>query len=472
MTAAWVQALAARLGARLIETHISWVLLAGDTALKIKKPVTLPFVDYGSLAARRHCCEEELRLNRRLAPGLYRDVVPITGTAAQPRLGGDGPALDYALRMRRFADGMLFSELLPAGALQAAEVDELAALLADFHTQAPIAGSQDGFGTPEGRRDLALAACAGAATALQADLSDLHGWLQARAAELQPLWAARLAAGRVREGHGDLHLANLVRLDGGVAAFDGIEFDPALRWIDVLDDIAFAVMDFAAAGHRAFAFRLLNHWLDATGDHDGLPALPFACAYRALVRAQAHALRADAPQARAYVEAARSWTTLPTPRLAITFGLPGSGKTWRSQQWLERHGAIRLRSDVERKRLAGLGMLDDSRAAGLDLYTADMGARTYERLFTLARTALTAGLPVVLDAAFLRRAERDRARALAKELGAPFSILACEAPPEVLRQRLRERRGDASEADESVLARLTPAAEPLGAEELVRVEPA
>ncbi len=151
---ALVKALAAQLEARLIETHISWVLLAGDTAWKIKKPVTLPFVDYGSLAARRRCCEEELRLNRRLAPGLYLDVVPITGSAAQPRLGGDGPALDYALRMRRFADGALFSELLPAGALQAGEVDELARLLADFHSQAAAAAPQDGFGTPQRRRDL------------------------------------------------------------------------------------------------------------------------------------------------------------------------------------------------------------------------------------------------------------------------------------------------------------------------------
>ncbi|HYD77943.1 AAA family ATPase [Ramlibacter sp.] len=470
MSAELVQALAARLGARLIETHISWVLLAGDTALKIKKPVTLPFLDYGSLAARQRCCEEELRLNRRLAPGIYRDVVAITGSAAQPSLGGDGPVLEYALRMRRFADGMLFSELLPAGALQARDVDDLAALLADFHAQAPIATPQDGYGTPARRRDLALAACAGAAAALRADLSDLHGWLQAQADAQQPLWAARLAAGRVREGHGDLHLANLVRLDEGVAAFDGIEFDPALRWIDVLDDIAFAVMDFAAVGSRAFAFRLLNGWLDTTGDHEGLPALPFACAYRALVRAQAHALRSDAPQARAYVDAARSWTALPAPRLAITHGLPGSGKTWRSQQWLQRHGAIRLRSDVERKRLARLAMLADSRAAGVDLYTGDWGARTYERLLTLARTVLAAGLPVVLDAAFLRRPERDRARALATELGVRFGILACEAPAEVLRQRLRDRRGDASEADEAVLVRLQADAERLGADELAWIE--
>ena len=282
------------------------------------------------------------------------------------------------------------------------------------------------------------------------------------------MWTTRRNSGRVRECHGDLHLDNLVRLHGEVAAFDCIEFDPALRCIDVLDDVAFTVMDFSARGRQDFAFRLLNGWLDRTGDHAALPALRFSVVYRALVRAQVELLRGAGHEAaaRGYLETALSWTVPGQVGLFITHGLPGSGKTFQSQRLLEREGAIRLRSDVERKRLFGLRMLEDSHGKGLDLYGEDATARTYAQLFATARVALRAGYPVVLDAAFLRGAERAQARALAHELGARFSIVNCEAPLPVLRERLLKREGDASEADVAVLERLRAAAEPLTADEL------
>lgn len=463
-----VAALAAALQAQVIETHISWVLLAGEHAWKIKKPVRLPFVDYGSLAARRHCCEEEVRLNRRLAPSLYLGLSRITGSAQQPCLDGAGEAIEYAVRMRRFAAGALFSEQLATGTLAPAQVDALAALLGDFHQQAPAADAGSGYGNPEGRRHVALAALQGAGgVATPAELARLQPWLAAQADALAAPWLERLQSGRVREGHGDLHLDNVVSLDGEVAAFDGIEFDPALRWIDVIDDLAFAVMDFAARGRRDFAFRLLNGWLDRTGDHAGVAALRFAAVYRALVRAQVEHLRgpARADAARRYLDAALSWTQPAAPALTITHGLPGSGKTFDSQRLLERTGAIRIRSDVERKRLFGLAMLEDSRAHGLDLYTADATGRTYAQLEAKARALLAAGWPVILDAAFLRRDERAAARALADALHVPFAILDCQAPAGVLRERLLARRGDASEAGVAVLERLEPSAEPLTADE-------
>lgn len=467
MNADEVRRLAASLGAECLQTHISWVLLAGEHAWKIKQPVRLPFVDYGTLAARRRFCEEELRLNRRLAPGLYLGLDTIVQGPSGPGLGGPGPVLDVAVRMRRFAQDDLFSARLAAGRLGPAEIDALATLLCDFHAAAPVAAPSTGFGCADRRRTTALAACAGAAQWLEGPgaASQAEGWLDAQAIRLEPLWQARLRAGRVREVHGDLHLDNLVWLDGKPAAFDGIEFDPALRWIDVLDDIAFTVMDLAAAGSRALAFRLLNHWLDALGEHDAVPSLRFAAAVRALVRAQVMGLRGDVARARTYAGAAQGWMAPGSPRLCITHGLPGSGKTWRSQAWLEREGAIRLRSDVERKRLAGLAPLADSRAAGIDLYTPGMTRRTYERLLQLAETALRAGHPVVLDGAYLRRSERRRAQRLADSLRVPFSILACEAPDAVLRERLASRRGDASEADASVLDRLLATAEPLEPDE-------
>ena len=467
VTADIVHELARGLRARVVETHISWVLLADDRAYKIKKPVRLPFVDYRTLESRRHFCEEEVRLNQRLAPGLYLGVTRITGTRRSPRLDGGGPLLDYAVCMARFAPGALFSERIEAGALRDAEVDALALLLADFHTHAPVARASDGLADVAERRNSALAALAGVAAVASVGGSDtttaLAAWLEHEATVLQPLWTQRVADGHVRECHGDLHLDNVVTWGGQVIAFDCVEFSPALRWIDVIDDLAFAVMDFDAFGRRDFAYRLLNRWLDHTGDHAALPALRFAVVYRALVRAQVESLRgaARAAAARRYLATAEAWTRPGQARLVITHGLPGSGKTTQSQQWLEANGAIRLRSDVERKRLFGLAPSDSSYAQGVDIYRAGDSARVYAHLLERARPLLAAGYPVILDAAFLRRAERDDAHALALSLDVPFSMLACGATMPVLRKRIRARKGDASEANVQVLERLAKLAEPL-----------
>ncbi|MCX7256985.1 MAG: AAA family ATPase [Polaromonas sp.] len=475
-----VAALARSLQAELIETHLSWVLLHGKHAWKIKKPVRLPFVDATALATRQHFCEEELRLNRRLAPSLYISVVPITGTPEAPVLNGTGQPLEYAVQMRRFPQQALFSHQLEAGTLASTDVDQLAELLADFHaraarathatstTRARHADPARDFASPARRRAAALAALEGARPAASpTEQAQLQNWLETQAALLAPLWAQRQQGDFVRECHGDLHLDNILSLDGGVAAFDGIEFDPALRWIDVLDDIAFAVMDFDARGRRDLAFRFLNQWLDHSGDHAALPALRFAVVYRALVRAQVAQLRGAAGQsvARRYLQTALAWTQPRQLALFITHGLPGSGKTFESQRLLEREGAIRLRSDVERKRLFGLRMLASSSAQGLNLYTPDTTARTYAQLFQTARLALQAGWPVILDAAFLKRNQRQQAQALAGELGAPFFILDCQAPPQLLRQRLLARQNDASEANAALLDALSGTAEPLGTEE-------
>lgn len=471
--AALVRALATRLGATLIETHISWVLLAGGHAYKIKKPLRLPFVDYSTLERRRHCCEEELRLNRRLAPALYLDVVAITGPAQSPAIGGDGPALEYAVHMRRFDDGALLSERLRSQQLGAADIDACAALLARFHREAPVARADSGLASAQQRVARARAALDGAAPMATADEALLLSrWLAVQGRRLAPHWTERLRSGHVRECHGDLHLANLIVVDGGVQAFDGIEFDPALRWIDVIDDIAFPVMDLQAQGRGDLAFRLLNAWLDASGEHAGLPGLRHALVYRALVRAQVARLRGRDAEARRYLDAALHWIRQAPPWLALMHGLPGSGKSFVSQRLLQAHGAIRLRSDVERKRLFGLDATADSRASGQDIYRGDATRRTYDTLFALARTALRAGWPVVLDAAFLRVAEREAAAALARERHVPWRIVHCEAPPDVLRERLRTRSGDASEADEGTLAVLQAAEEPLTAQEALRVEPA
>lgn len=466
-TATIVRNLARALQAEVVETHISWVLLARGLAYKVKKPVRLPFVDYSTPQRRQHFCEEEVRLNRRLAPSLYLGVSRISGPPQSPAIDGPGATLDHAVRMRRFPAGALFSEQAAAGTLTAQAVDRLARRIADFHLAAPPThASLDHAADRLHQRT--LAALAGCEALLAPDQRDaLRDWIERQSAATHPLWEERRAGGFVREGHGDLHLANVLELEGEVAAFDCIEFDAALRWIDVIEDAAFPLMDFAAHDLGAFGWRFLDGWLERTGDHAALAGLHLCLVYRALVRGTVEHLR-DPHGARAarYVREAIGWTRPVPPRLFITHGLPGSGKTFESQQLLEREGAVRIRSDVERKRLAGLAPLASSQAAGLDLYTPEATARTYARLFALARATLQAGFPVVLDAAFLRYDERAQARALARSLDVPFTIVACKAPLPVLRERLRRRQGDASEADLAVLEKLRAADEPLRDDEL------
>ena len=460
-----VHALARRLGARVVETHISWILLTPGIAYKVKKPVRLPFLDYSTLARRKRLCAEEVRVNRATAPSLYLGVARITGSASGPQIDGNGPVLEYAVRMRRFADGALFSERLAAGRLQPADVDSLAALLAEAHQTAPV--RRKGGSRATRPHDRALAALDGARPMLlPAQQTYLGRWFDEGAEALGEVWRSRLRSGRVRECHGDLHLANAVELDGRAVAFDAIDFDPALRWIDVAEDAAFAAMDFAARGRPDYRWRFLNAWMDATGEHEAAGVLRYALAYRALVRVQAEYMRGGrSAQARAYARAALAWARPALPRLVITHGLPGSGKTFASQRLLEQQGALRVRSDVERKRLFGLGALESSQARGLDIYAGDATARTYERLLQLARGILSAGFTAVIDAAFLMRHERDAARALARECGVRFEILHCEAPQPVLHRRLAGRVNDASEADATVLAQLAGAVQSLGPDE-------
>ena len=461
---------------RLVETHISWVLLTDEIAYKLKKPVRLPFLDFRTLASRCHYSREELRVNRRLAPSLYLDVVDVVETPAGPRLSGPGQVVDVALRMRRFPDGALWSERLTLGEVRAADVDALAETLAAFHAAAPSASPATVHGRGTGHAHVVERLLA-ALDDRDRHAASMRAWLRAECARLQPHFEQRRLDGRVRECHGDLHLANVVQLGDRATPFDAIEFDESLRWIDPVEDVAFLAMDLLAHGATALAWRFLNGWLAASGDYEGLPALRFHLVCRALVRAHVCALReASAAHAdgactsAAYRALASGLTSHVDPRLAITHGLPGSGKTHAARRLAEATGAVHVRSDVERKRLYGLAPLQRSDAQSA-IYDAQATERTYARLADVARLALASGWPVIVDAAFLRRGERRDFAALAEQLGVPFAIVDCIAAPEVLRARVRARldtADDASEADESVLERLSIAAEPLDAAERAR----
>lgn len=470
-----------------IETHISWVLLAGDYAYKLKKPLKLDFLDYSTLALRRAACEEELRINRRAAPGLYLGLVPVTGQARAPRMGGDGPVLDWAVQMRRFEQDALLSRLIAQGRLLPGQIDQLARQLARFHTSAAVAPADGAFGAPETVRRVVRQVVAPLREPvgqigdpeLAAELDGLARWTEAQGQALEGLFAQRLAQGRVRECHGDLHLGNLVLVDGEPQLFDAIEFNPRFRWIDVMADLAFVLMDLQARGRADLAWRLLNAWLEQTGDYAGLRLLPYYLVYRALVRARVAGLRlaqltgqarqAAAQELGAYLGLAAQFTREREPRLWLTCGVSGSGKSSQSQALVESRGLVRLRADVERKRLFGLPPEASSAGlAGPGIYTAEASRRTYARLALLARELLAAGWPVLVDASFLHRAQRSAFRAQARELGVSCLILAFEAPEALLRERVRSRAlagGDASEADEAVLQSQLAHREPLDEEE-------
>lgn len=459
---------------RVAETHISWVLLTGEFAYKIKKPIQLSFLDYSTLERRRGLCEEELRLNRRLAPALYLGVSVIGGSRESPRIEGAGPPLEYAVRMRQFAPTDELPALLAARSVTPTDITALGSVIAHFHGAAALAPGESEYGRPATVQRVTmdnfteLGALPEAAdwtaqrSALQSRISALHH-------ELRPLMDERRSRHRVRECHGDLHCGNVVRWAGRLTPFDGIEFDAALRFIDVVNDIAFLTMDLAERGHAPLRRALLQAWVEALGDWRGLPLLPYYEAYRALVRAKVDALRAlqldtgSPPRSAAVADCRRylDWASARVaprrPALLITCGLSGSGKTWLARRLAERLGALHLRSDVERKRLAGLAAHEDSRSPpDAGIYTPEFNERTYGRLLDCAAASLAAGEPTIVDAAFLRRHERQRFLALAQERRAPFAIVHCRAPDALLRERVTARataRSDASEAGPDVLAR-------------------
>lgn len=464
----------------LLQTHISWVLLTARLAFKLKKPVRLPFVDFSSAARRERACLDELRLNRRLAASLYLGVLPVRGTPQAPRLGGEGPVLDHAVAMRRFPDGALMSERLRAGQLLPRHVERLAERLADFHRGAAVAAADGPFGQPAGACEAALTVLDQLDDTLGADprLQALRAWVRRQGENLAPVLRRRLDAGAVREGHGDLHLANLIVLGEGereeATAFDCIEFDPALRWADVMADIAFTTMDLQAHGRADLAFRFLDVYLQRGGDYAGTRVLRFFQVYRALVRALVAALSPGASSAPSgprpdYLACAQALVAAGrAPRLLITYGLSGSGKSTLAQALAAQAGAVRVRSDVERKRLFGLQALQRSAALGLDLYTPQAGRRTFEHLLACAREALLGGFAVIVDAAFLSREHRRLFEHLAWQLGVPFGILACGADAATLRERVAARDAagsDPSEAGVAVLEKQLATAEPLDAAE-------
>ncbi len=465
----------------VIETHISIILLTGSYAYKFKKPVDFGFLDFSTLEKRRHCCDEELRLNRRLAPELYLEVVPVY---AGPSLAAGDEVVEYAVRMREFDQASQYDRLLEAGRLTPAHIDALASRIADFHSTAAVAGADADYGLAQVVRVPVEENFSQILERMQqpderARLAPLQDWTQDMFGKLETTMQTRKANGFIREGHGDLHLRNIALVDGVPVAFDCIEFNDRLRWIDIISEIAFMVMDLDHRDQPGLASRFLNAWLERSGDYAGLVLLRFYLVYRAMVRAKVDCLRACQPDVaageradilqdyHAYIELAERYTRARPAALLLMHGLSGSGKTTVSRYLLEQLPAIRIRSDVERKRLYGVA-LDASAAAdaGHGIYNRTADQSTYRQLAVLAAGVLDAGYSVIVDATFLRRAQLDPFTELAGEHGVPCFVIDCRATESELRRRVAARqraRADVSDAGLEVLERQLQAYQPLAA---------
>lgn len=471
-------------GFRVIETHISWVILTGAYAYKMKKPVDFGFLNFTHLADRKHFCEEELRLNQRMAPDLYLRVVPITGAADAPVIDGEGEPIEYLLQMREFPQTQLMAEVQARGELTDAHIDALAEQIAQFHLSIP----QVPAGHPLNNADAIVAPMRQNFEQIRPLLNEkpdlqqldaLSDWTETSIARLRPLLVQRSQQGFIRECHGDLHLGNATIIDNKVVLFDCIEFNEPFRLIDIASDAAFLAMDLEDRGLKCQARRFLNGWLERTGDYAALELLSLYKAYRALVRAKVSLFRLhqeqDAVQRRvilrqyrSYANLAESYSAIPSRFLAITHGVSAVGKSHVALRLVEALGAIRLRSDLERKRLYGEPTERHDVAVNAGIYSAEATEATYERLHSLAEAALNAGFSVVIDATYLQQSQRQAAWQVAESTGVPFIILACEAPDAVIEQWLTQRQaegGDPSDATMAVVKAQQASREPLSESE-------
>ena len=358
---------------RLVETHISWVLLTGTYAYKIKKPVDFGFLDFSTLNKRRYYCEQEIRLNRRFAPQIYLDLVEIRGSEDKPHVGGQGEIIEYAIKMLEFPQESLLSSYASRHQLSAEIVDAIAATVSKIHAHGDSADSDSDYGSSAQVRhwsdeNLVQIAAAIPPQNLPNAFFELRRWYLENE-DLLGMVDARKAEGHVRECHGDLHLGNMALIDDKVTLFDCIEFNPELRWIDTISETAFVAMDLQARGYTEYSWRFLNLYLQRSGDYDAVALLRYYFIYRALVRAKVEALRAVQEHAAAptqfeaafdYIELANHWAHRHRAGLILMHGLSGSGKSTVAAQLVEKLGAIQLRSDIERKRIYGYDAMESS----------------------------------------------------------------------------------------------------------------
>ncbi len=449
---------------RTLRTHGATLLLGHSDAYKIKRAVRYEYLDFSTLQKRHDMLLRELELNRPAAPSIYRDLIAVTrGADGQLHLGGDGQIVEWVLRMHRFDAADELGQVAARGELDDDTVRTLGAIIAQYHANAPVKYRMHGAEL--------IGAIVAQLHAAFADMTDVFGagpitqYRRALSADwrnVQAQLTARGAAGHIRRCHGDLHLGNIVLLGGVPTLFDALEFDETLGTCDVLYDLAFLLMDLAHNGLKPEANLVLNAYLfhAASSDHyAALSLLPLFQSLRAAIRAMVAVQAAQAGggddnlrHARTYLSEAQAYLAPSPPRLIAVGGQSGTGKSVLaaalSPQIGAAPGAVHLRSDMERKAVFGVPPLAPLPGSA---YTPEVSARVYEIMRTKARAALLAGHSVVMDATWLAEAERGTLTDLAAETGAPFSGLWLTADTAILEARVTARRGDASDADATVV---------------------
>lgn len=468
----------------LVQTHISYVFLAGDAVYKVKKPVRFAFLDFSTLARRRHFCLEEVRLNRRLAGDTYRGVVAIVRRGDNFAFADEAAAdaVEYAVHMRRLPADRMLPTLLAQGAVEAELIDRIAARLVRFHAEADAGAEVARGGEPAVIAkfmddDFGEVVALHGDTISAADDEAIQRWCHGFLATHDALLRRRIAAGRIRDGHGDLHAEHICCLEPEPLIFDCIEFNPAFRHRDVAAEIAFLAMDLTCLGHPELAARLVERYAAAAGDDEMLRLIPFYACHRAYIRGKIESLTCRAAEVDAAGRAAARqraldhfalsyrYTWSDAPALVVVGGLSGTGKSTLAAALARRTGYQHVNSDRTRKRLAGVAPTDRPGAA---LYTPQRSAQTYAAMYRAAAEALARGAGAILDGTFQRRVDRDAARAVAQRAGVPLLLVECVADDDEVRRRLAARgaRGDdPSDADWAVYQRQRANHEPFSAAE-------
>ncbi|SRR5579883_272267 len=450
---------------QLIQTHISYVLLTGDFAYKVKKPVNFGFLDFSTLEKRKHFCEEELRLNQRGAAELYLEVLPVTLVAEQYHLGGVGDAVEYVLKMRQFPQQTLASTMFEEGKLNETHLEELGRVVAQYHAKTDTNDYIKSFGEVAQVRasidenyEQTINYIGGPQKQEQFD--ETKAYTDRFFAERPELFKQRIQNNHIRECHGDLHLRNICLWQDKFMLFDCIEFNEPFRFVDVMYDVAFTVMDLEARHSKDLGNAFLNTYIEQTGDWEGLQLLPLYLSRQAYVRAKVTSFLLDDPSVPAdvkeeasktaadYYHQAWDYTKPRQGKLILMSGLSGSGKSTTARYLARKLGAIQIRSDAVRKHLAGISLWE---RGGDDLYTAEWNEKTYTRLLELGIKLAGFGFPVILDAKYDRQQLRQQAIAQAEKHKVPVEIIYCTAPVEVLRQRLQNRTGDIADATADLL---------------------
>jgi aminoglycoside phosphotransferase family enzyme/predicted kinase len=449
----------------LIQTHISYVLLTGEYAYKVKKPVNFGFLDFTALAQRKYFCEEELRLNQRGAPHLYLEVLPITSVNNQLHLNGEGEPIEYVLKMCQFPQEALFIHLFEKGKLTEKWMEDLGRVVAKFHAHAQTNDAIRSFGHIARVREAidqnyeqTEQYISGPQTQEQFDQT--RNFTDQFFQEQQALFANRIASNRIRECHGDLHLGNICLWKDQILLFDCIEFNPSFRFVDVMYDVAFVVMDLEAQKRPDLANAFLNTYVEETGDWEGLQVLPLYLIRQAYVRAKVTSFLLDEPEiseeakaeakkkAAHYYQLAWQYTQKHQGQLILMSGLSGSGKSTVARYFARRLQAIHIRSDAVRKHLGGISLYEKG---GEKLYTPAMTEQTYRHLLNLGIRLAAQGYAVILDAKYDQQIFRITALEQAQVNHLPFHIFYCTAPLEVLRDRLQRRKGDITDAGVDLL---------------------